>query len=205
MSDAPLPEIDFWFSIGSTYTYLSVMRLPDLAAKTGITFNWRPFSVRAIMIEQKNIPFVGKPARTAHMWRDIARRAPYYGLSPKIPAPYPLENFDLTNQVAILAAQEGWVQDYTRATYQRWFEHGEPAGSDPNLSTSLNAIGQDPARVIPAAQTEFCLSAYTQATNQARDLGIFGAPSFIVGSELFWGDDRIEDAVDWAYAQQAVS
>ena len=68
-------SIDFWFSTGSTYTYLAVSRLEKVAAAERVRFNWRPFSVRAIMREQNNIPFVGKPIKTRYMWRDIARRA----------------------------------------------------------------------------------------------------------------------------------
>jgi 2-hydroxychromene-2-carboxylate isomerase len=65
--------IDFWFSTGSTYTYLTVSRLPKIAAAAeGVRFNWRPFSVRAIMREQNNIPFAGKPVKSAYMWRDIS-------------------------------------------------------------------------------------------------------------------------------------
>jgi 2-hydroxychromene-2-carboxylate isomerase len=80
--------IDFWVSIGSTYSYLSVMRLHAVAGESGVAFRWRPFSVRAIMIEQKNIPFVGKPVKLAYMWRDIERRARARGLEPRLPAPW---------------------------------------------------------------------------------------------------------------------
>ena len=79
--------IDFWVSIGSTYSYLTVMRLSAVEQETGVKFRWRPFSVRAIMIEQKNIPFVGKPVKLAYMWRDIERRARARGLGPRLPAP----------------------------------------------------------------------------------------------------------------------
>jgi 2-hydroxychromene-2-carboxylate isomerase len=68
--------IDFWFSIGSTYTYLSVMRIEAVARQSGVTFRWRPFDVSAIMIEMDNIPFSNKkPAKARYMWRDIERRA----------------------------------------------------------------------------------------------------------------------------------
>ncbi len=63
--------IDFWFSTGSTYTYLAVSRLPAVTKATGVRFTWRPFSVRAIMREQNNIPFQGKPVKSVYMWRDI--------------------------------------------------------------------------------------------------------------------------------------
>ena len=59
--------MDFWVSIGSTYSYLSVMRLADVAASTGLAFRWRPFNVRAIMREMDNIPFANKPLKAAYM------------------------------------------------------------------------------------------------------------------------------------------
>lgn len=194
--------IDFWFSIGSTYSYLTVMRLEDTASRHGVDITWRPFDVRHVMIAQQNIPFKGKPVKTAYMWRDIARRAPVYGLSPMLPAPYPCPELPLANQVATLAALEGWVEAYTRATYQRWFEHGQPIGENPNLSQSLTEIGQDPTRVIAEARTAIVTDTMAANTEQAMALGVFGSPSFVVGQEMFWGDDRLEDAIAWAKAGQ---
>jgi 2-hydroxychromene-2-carboxylate isomerase len=195
-----MPSIDFWYSIGSTYSYLSVMRLADVARATGVAFRWRPFNVRHVMILQNNIPFRDKPVKTAYMWRDIERRAARYGLTPRIPAPYPLAELVFANQVATLGVEEGWVEGFTRASYRRWFETCEPAGEDPNLSASLREIGQDPARVRDAATSDRIAGALARATDEAMALGVFGSPSFVVKSEVFWGDDRLEDAVDWARA-----
>ena len=139
-----MARIDFWYSIGSTYSYLSVMRLADVAARTGAGFRWRPFNVRSVMIEQNNIPFKDKPVKSAYMWRDIARRAQLYGLQPQLPAPYPLAGLELANRVALLGMREGWGEAYTVATYRRWFEAGQPAGEAPNLAESLAEAGQDP-------------------------------------------------------------
>ncbi len=143
-------SIDFWFSIGSTYSYLSVMRLAEVAAATGIDFVWRPFNVRAIMIAQNNIPFANKPVKAAYMWRDIGRRAAKYGLSPKLPAPYPIADLPLANQVALLGMAEGWGRDYVAESYRLWFDEGVPAGAEPNLSNSLRAAGQDPETILDA-------------------------------------------------------
>jgi 2-hydroxychromene-2-carboxylate isomerase len=189
--------IDFWFSIGSTYTYLSVSRLPAVTSRTGIGFVPRPFSVRAIMKEMDNIPFANKPAKAAYMWRDIARRATGYGFTPRLPAPYPLKAFDLANRVAIVAAGEGWCDAYLRATYRRWMEDGEEAGSEPNLSASIAAAGAEPSEAIARAQSEEIETTYLAATDEARRLGIFGSPTFVVDGELFWGDDRLDDAITW--------
>jgi len=198
-----MEPVSFWFSIGSTYTYLSVMRLPEVAQQTGATFDWRPFSVRAIMREMDNIPFGTKPIKARYMWRDIERRAGRYGFAAKVPAPYPLQEFDQANRVALVGREEGWCEAYAIETYKRWFQAGEPPGEEPNLSASLTAIGQQPARVIERAASPEISAAYDAATDEARALEIFGAPTFVVGRERFWGDDRLEDAIAWAKGDKA--
>jgi 2-hydroxychromene-2-carboxylate isomerase len=193
-----MPEaIDFWFSTGSTYTYLTVSRLQQVEAATGVRFNWRPFSVRALMREQNNIPFATKPIKTAYMWRDIERRAAMYGLKANVPAPYPLKEFDLANRVALLGLGEGWGKAYIAASYRRWFVDSQEPGLEPNLSASLAEVGQDAARVVPLAAADRIGKVYTDATDEARRLGLFGSPTFAVDGELFWGDDRLDDALSW--------
>jgi len=190
--------IDFWISIGSTYSYLSVMRLKSVEEASGVSFRWRPFSVLAIMTEQKNFPFVGKPVKMAYMWRDIKRRARMYGFEPQIPAPYPYTEFDLPNRIAMVAASEGWCADYTRAVYRDWFHAGHEPGSEPSVSNSLREVGQDKARVLALAKSDENEKSYREATEEAKALGVFGSPAFVVGSEVFWGDDRLEDAIRWS-------
>lgn len=189
--------IDFWFSTGSTYTYLTVSRLEQVEKATGVRFNWRPFSVRALMREQNNIPFATKPIKTGYMWRDIERRAAMYGLQAKVRAPYPLKEFDLANRLALLGLEEGWGKPYIVASYRRWFVDGQEPALEPNLSASLTEAGQDPARVVPLAVADKIGQAYTDATDEARRLGLFGSPTFAVNGELFWGDDRLDDALSW--------
>lgn len=188
--------IDFWFSIGSLYTYLSVMRIDRFEEMADVTFRWRPFSVRAIMVEMNNV-LARNPTKLAYMWRDLERRAA--GSLCNFPGrpPYPLKNPDLANRIAIVAAREDWCADYARATYSRWFGLGEEAGSEPNVSASLKEVGQDPARVLALAQSDHIGRAYDEATAEARSLGIFGAPTFVTRGEIFWGDDRLDDAVRW--------
>ena len=188
--------IDFWFSIGSLYTYLTIMRIDRVEDVHDVTFNWRPFDVPALIIEAGNTP-ARVPAKVEHIWRDLERRASMYMCDfPKRP-PYPLKNFTLANRIAVVAAAEGWCDEYARATYGVWFGEGLESGSEPNVSTCLKEIGQDPARVIALAQSEQTGHAFDAATDEARRLGIFGAPTFATGGELFWGDDRLEDAVRW--------
>jgi len=189
--------IDFWFTVGSTYTYLTASRLHEVEASSGIHFRWRPFNARAIMQEMNNIPFATKPIKLAYMWRDIERRASKYGLPIKVPVPYPLKNFDLASRVAVLGEMEGWCPNYVRASYRRWFLEGKEVGAEPNLSESLGEIGQESDRVIAAANAESVRRAYDDNTREARQLSIFGSPTFVARGELFWGDDRLDDAIAW--------
>ena len=192
-------KIEFWYSIGSTYTYLSTQRLAQIETENEVVFEWCPFSVRSRMIEMENVPFMAEKKRDKidYMWRDVQRRANFYGFDAKVPAPYPLKEFDLANKVAILGKDQGWIKEYTILTYKKWFlEHLEP-GSEPNLSSTLKEIGLDPDNVIKQAQKDEIDQKYLKNTEMAKNKGIFGSPTFIVENEVFWGDDRCEDAIKW--------
>ncbi|WP_172296728.1 2-hydroxychromene-2-carboxylate isomerase [Pseudoruegeria sp. HB172150] len=193
-----MASVDFWYSIGSTYSYLTVMRLEEVGSWEGISFNWRPFNVRSIMVEQNNVPFKDKPVKSAYMWRDIERRAGLYGLPISTPVPYPLPELELANRVALLGMREGWGVAYTVEAYRLWFQCNQAAGSEPNLSESLRLAGQDPERIIAAAMSDEIGAALADETETCKAMGVFGSPSFAVDGEVFWGDDRLEDAISWA-------
>ena len=192
-------DINFYFSIGSTYTYLSVTRILDVEKKHKVKFNWMPFSVRAIMKEMNNIPFPkDKKNKVDYMWRDIERRAEGYGFFAKTPVPYPLSEFDLANKLAILGLKEGWGIDYVRLTYKRWFQDGKEPATEPNITEICSELKLDKEKVISKANSEEIAKEYLSNTDSARNNKVFGSPSFIVNNEIFWGDDRMEYAITWA-------
>ena len=193
-----MANIDFFFSIGSTYTYLSVTRILEVEKKNQVKFNWKPFSVRAIMKEMNNIPFPkDKFNKVNYMWRDIERRSEMYGFFAKTPVPYPLTEFDLANQIAILGLEKGWGIDYVRLTYKKWFQEGKEPAVDPSISEVCKELNIDKDEVISQANSKKIIDNYNLNTNSARDNKIFGSPSFVVKKEIFWGDDRMEDAINW--------
>ncbi len=196
-------EIDFWFSIGSTYTYLSVNRIAEVAKKENLSIIWKPFSVRKIMMDMDNIPFTppSKKVKSDYMWRDIERRANFYGFEAKVPAPYPLKEFDLANQIAILGMNEGWGVDYVTITYKRWFQQGKEPATEPNLSEILNELNLNKDEVNKNANSENIKNQYLQNTENAYKQGVFGSPTFIYNGEVFWGDDRLEDCIKWINSQ----
>jgi 2-hydroxychromene-2-carboxylate isomerase len=191
-------ELDFFFYIGSTYTYLSVSRVEDVAAREGVALRWRPFNVRAIMIEQNNRPFIGKPVKLQYMWRDVERRANRYGIPFRSIPPYPVDPEGLANRVATVAALEGWCPDYTKATYRAWFLENKVPGELQHTRSIVSQLGKDPDATIARADAQEIRARYDAETARAKELGIFGSPTFTCGTEIFWGDDRIEDAIDWA-------
>tara|TARA_E500000331_G_scaffold5682_1_gene5503 strand:+ start:974 stop:1564 length:591 start_codon:yes stop_codon:yes gene_type:complete len=191
-------NIDFYFSIGSTYTYLTVTRILDVENKYQVKFNWKPFSVRAIMKEMNNIPFPKeKMNKVNYMWRDIERRAEGYGFFAKTPVPYPLSEFDLANQIAILGLEKDWGIDYIRLTYKKWFQEGKEPAIEPSISEVCNELKLNKDQIISDALNKEIQDKYEANTNSARENKIFGSPSFIVKKEVFWGDDRMEDAIKW--------
>lgn len=189
--------MEFWFSIGSTYTYLSVMRLDRVEQETGIAFSWQPFNVREIMREMGNTPFAGKPAKLAYMWRDIERRARRHGTPFHGPAPYPLKELPRVNRIAVTAFGQGWGKPFVQGAYRRWFQAHEDVSLDEPLSALLAELGRDPTQVLAEADSPQAHDALAAQTQAARELGVFGSPTFVVGRELFWGDDRLEEAIEW--------
>lgn len=193
-------QIDFFLFLGSTYTYLAVNRAEELAARDGIRLRWRPFSVRSIMIEQNNRPFVGKPVKLAYMWRDLERRAGRHRIPFASIPDYPNDADELANRVATLAAAEGWCPAFARAAYRTWFIENRDPGRVEHLSAVLEGLGKEPTKIIALANSQAVRDRYAAETEVARTLGIFGSPTFVYQSEIFWGDDRLEDAIDWCKA-----
>lgn len=177
MTTATAP-IDFWFSIGSTYSYLTVSRLPAVQAATGVPFRWRPFDVRSIMTEMNNVPFSTKPAKAAYMWRDVERRAAVHGLPFSGRPPYPISALGRANRIALVAAEEGWVVPFVQAAYRKWFLRHEQPVDHETIAGDLLALGQDPERVLAQADSAQGIGDLAARTQEAKALGIFGSPTF---------------------------
>ena len=192
--------IKAWLSIGSTYTYLTALRLRNVIEASGIKLDIRPISIRQIMKNMDNIPFPSsKKTKVDYMWRDIQRRAEFYSLPvPHVPVPYPLKEFDRANLVGIVMERDGKYLEYLEETYRAWFLDGLEAGSDQNLENVSRIMGVTLQKVLDDASSNEILEIYERNTADAQTIGVFGAPSFEVGGEVFWGDDRLEDAIRFA-------
>ena len=186
-----------WLSIGSTYTFLTALRIKSKLKEENVNIEINPISIRYIMKNQNNIPFPPeKKSKVDYMWRDIQRRAELYGIpKPSLPVPYPLKNFDMANKVGIVANNEGWYLDYFEETYRQWFLEGREAGSEANLIATLEKLGKNMSILVKNTKEKNIENTYLTNTKKAMEIGVFGAPSFSVNNDIFWGDDRLEDAI----------
>ena len=197
------PSLEFWFEFGSTYSYLTAMRISAAASARGVVVSWRPFLLGPIFADQgwKTSPFNIHKAKGAYMWRDVARRAKRYGLPferlPETgPGAFP-QNGLTAARIALIGLDEGWGEDFTRAVFHAEFAKSRDiADADllARLAKEAGAADNVMDRALDAANKD----RLKNNVDEAFRLGIFGAPSFVVEGEVFWGDDRLEDALDAA-------
>ena len=180
-------KIDLWFSIGSTYTYLTVSRIKDIVKKNNINVNLKPFNVRTIMLEMDNRPFPpSKKVKVDNMWRDIQRRAEIYKVVvPSLPVPYPLKNMELANLIALLGVNEGWCLEYLELTYYNWFINKLPAGEEKNLILTFKKLNINYEEIKKKALTNEVKNSLIEQTKIAKSKGVFSDPTFMVEKELF--------------------
>lgn len=193
--------IEFWFEFGSSYSYLSAMRIERAAQAAGVPLAWRPFLLGPVFRELgwEGSPFLVQRDKGEYVWRDMARRAQKYGLPFRRPGVFPRRAL-LPMRVALLAAGEAWIGEYCRRImHLAWAEDREIDDPAPVLA-ALAGLAPDPQALVERAGGEAAKAALRAQTAEARRLGIFGGPSFIVDGELFWGDDRLEDALEAALA-----
>lgn len=189
------PTLEFWYEFGSTYTYLSVGRIEALADAASVPVVWKPFLLMPVLnhIGVAN-PFTENAPKSAYMWTDLMRRAEALGIAIKRPSVYP-PNSLVTARVALLGMDEGWGVAFTKAAFRKHWLDDVTIGTDENTRAALAAAGQDPDDTLARALSDANKAALRTQTEQAAALGLFGAPSFVVDGEIFWGDDRLEDAL----------
>jgi 2-hydroxychromene-2-carboxylate isomerase len=194
--------IEFWFEFGSNYSYLSVMRIEQTAARLGVTIQWRPFLLGPIFksFGWTTSPFVVQTWKTEYVWRDMERECRKFGLGWTRPTTFPRASL-LPARVALIGAEKPWMGEFCRRIMQVNFVADRDIDSAACVSEVLAQLGLRAQEIIDDAHDEANKRRLRNQTELARTKGIFGAPTFFVGEEMFWGNDRLDDALAYCLAQ----
>ena len=196
----PGPVLDFWFDFASTYSYPAASRIGPLAAEDGVEVRFRPFLLGPIFKAQgwDTSPFNLYPAKGRNMWRDLERICAALDLPFTRPDPFP-QNSLLAARAALVALADNWGESCCRAIYRAEFGEGRNIEKLDMIGEILKTLGQNANAVLERAHSTEIKSQLREQTEEAQRLGIFGSPSFVTANgELFWGNDRLEAALDWA-------
>jgi len=201
-----MARIDFWYDPASSYSFLSALRIEALAKDAGVEVTWRPFLLGPIFKEQgwTTSPFNLYPAKGRYMVRDIERVAASRGLSFRLPGVFPTNSLKAA-RLALVGVEDGWVAPFTRAIFTAQFVDGADISDDQALRRILADLGLDPTPTLHRIEAPELKQKLKDQTAEAMRIGIFGAPSFTVGDEVFWGDDRLKQALDWAIREDQYS
>ena len=195
--------VEFWFDFASTYSYPAAMRIEDLAAKTGCRIVWRPFVLGVIFEKQgwRDSPFNIYPAKGNYMWRDMERLCAALAIPFRKPSRFPRNGLTAA-RIVCANEKDQWIAEFTRKVYTANFAQDHDIAKREVLCGCLQGLVDDPAAIFESGHRQDAKSCLRANTEHAMALGIFGAPSFITAGELFWGNDRLESALNWQSAEK---
>jgi 2-hydroxychromene-2-carboxylate isomerase len=193
-----MKPLEFWFEFASTYSYVAAMRIEELCREGGVELVWRPFMLGPIFALQgwSDSHFNLNERRGSYMWRDLERLTDKFGLPWRKPSRFPRPSSNPA-RVAAAFAREPWIGDFVRRVYVANFGEDREI-DDPEVVAALLAELGRPATTLQAALADERRAILRANTERAIALGMFGAPNCVIGDELFWGEEALDDAIDWA-------
>ncbi len=192
-------KIEFWFDFGSTYSYPAVMRIPMLARRHEIEFVYKPFLLGSIFKKQgwNTSPFLLNLSKGKYMWRDLERICAEEEISFNKPSAFP-RNGLLASRIVCSFENENWIDPFIRSVFRENFVNDQDTSSSLVIAQILRELNLQPDEIFLKAELLETKEKLKLQTGRAFDCGIFGAPTFRIGNELFWGNDRLESAIKWS-------
>ncbi len=185
--------IDFFFDFSSSYSYVAVPRLTRLADQHGWDVRWKPIALGAIFKARGHLPPNPGDPKGAYIWRDVARCAAESGLEYNWPEPFPFNSIPAARVFYVLAKDDRQqAEAWARAVFSASFAEGRDCSDPAVLSDIAGSLGLDGQRLLEATKDDSIKQALKDVTAEAMDKGVFGAPTFIAGGEMYWGADRLD-------------
>lgn len=193
-----MARVTFYFDLGSPYAYLTAERISALFAEAGLEQpEWQPVLLGGLFQRFDRGSWSLTPEREAGI-AEVERRAAAYGLPPlRWPDPFP-GNTLTAMRAATFAKQTGRTVAFALAAFRQAFAAGRDLSEPDNVAIAAAACELHPRALLKAVATDGVKAALREATEGAADAGVFGVPSLVVGGEVFWGDDRVEEAIEAA-------
>jgi 2-hydroxychromene-2-carboxylate isomerase len=192
--------LEFWFDFASPYSYLAAMRVEEACAGAAVPLVWKPFLLGPIFSAQlgiKDSPLNANPSRGRYVWRDVERLCAKLDLPLRKPSVFP-RNGVRAARLACMGAGQSWIGAYVRAVFQANFSKDQEIADAEILKSVLSSLNLDVAEILIRAESPVEKSKLRANTDAATARGVFGGPTFFIGDEMFFGQDRLEEAIAWA-------
>ena len=189
-------KVEFYYDLVSPYSYLAYGQIGRICEENGAELILRPMLLGAVHKEAGIKAPIETKLKARYQARDIRRWAEYYGVPLQFPAPFPFRTLK-TMRAAMFLREKDDLEAFTHAAFALyWQEGGAPKGlegsdEDAPISSIVGRMGADPEEVLEGAASPGAKQGLKDATSEALQRGVFGAPAFFVGEEMFWGNDRL--------------
>ena len=202
---APRPVVAFWYEFASTYSFLAAERIEALARARGVDLVWKPFLLGVVFkkLGYDTTPFNLFPDKGRYMWRDMERWSERLGLPLRRPEPFPQNSLAAARVALALPDDERPL--FTKTLFRLEFCEGASISDEAVLRQAVRQTNTELEPALEAAKTDLVKHALRRQTDEAEALGIFGAPTLVTpDGEIFWGNDRLEEALDWAIGRRGL-
>ncbi len=184
-------RVDFYWDVGSTNTYFALFLLPDVLARTGAVVRYHPFNL-GVVFRKHGYALEQEPrAKMSHRGRDLARWAELTGLPFRVPSPFPIKT-SRALRGSIAMRRRKLEEEYIRAIFRAYWERGVNVADYEALRPIAAELGVDPGEFERESESDAARAELIRSTDEGLERGAFGAPTFFVGDEMFWGKDRLD-------------
>ena len=195
-----MKQVEFFFDVGSPYSHLAYHQLPKIAQAKGAEIVWRPMLLGGVFQATGNSSPATIPAKGRYSNIDLERWAQYFGVPIQQNPHFPINTLQLMRgAVGMQLRSDAEFHNYLGAIFSAMFEHPRNLGDLNELAAVLEAAGISPALMMALVQDDHVKQTLRKTTEEAVARGVFGAPTFFVGNDMFWGQDRLH------FVEQALS
>ena len=188
--------VHFYWDLGSTNTYFALKLIEPIAKRHNATIEWHAFNLGHVFKTNNYVLMEEPKEKLNNRLTDLMRWARRYDLRFIRPTNFPIKTARALRG-AIAMREYNLEAEFIRAIFKAyWEDNNGQIGEYSELRKIASSLGVDPDTFEHASESDTVRNALITSTNNARANGVFGAPSIVIGDELYWGKDRMEFVED---------